>query len=332
MITRRWVLRRLVLLTGTFVAALLIDFTLPRLMPGNPVQTEVTNLIAAGFTLSPEAIKGMYALYGYNPNLPIYVQFYDYIVQLLHGNLGVSYIFFPQSVSYLIAQRLPWTIFLVSIAVAVSWIPGTFIGMFAAGKRNAKFDSIFTPLLNFISSIPNFWLGFLFLIFFAADLKIFPLFGAYSNTVTPGANLAFILSVLHHAILPILSLAIVAMGGYVIHMRNTMVGVMGDDFVLVARAKGLSNRRIVRTYAGANALLPNITMLAISMGAVFGGNILVETIFTYPGIGYLSAVAVSGEDYSLILGIFLIFTIAILVANLMADLLYAWLDPRVSLI
>jgi len=330
-ITRKWLVRRGMVLIFTFIVALLMDFTLPRLVPGNPVETMLQELMQSGITVTPEMIKGIYQLYGYNPNTPLYVQFENYMNQLLHGNLGVSYTFFPQTVSYIISIALPWTIFLVGTATVVSWVPSTFIGMYAAGTRNSKFDSILTPLLTFISQMPTFWLAFLLLLVFASDFKVLPIAGAYSRDVRPGVSWQFISSVITHAILPISSMAIVSLGGYLIHMRNTMVGVMSEDFVLVAKAKGLSKRRIIRSYAGANAILPNVTMLAMSLGFVFTGNILVETTFSYPGIGYMMATAVYNLDYPLIMGIFLIFTIVMLVANFLSDILYAVLDPRVVL-
>ncbi|MGC8614920.1 MAG: ABC transporter permease [Thermoprotei archaeon] len=331
MITKRWLIRRGTIVVFTFVFALILDFTLPRLVPGNPVLTMLTELEESGRTVTPEMIQGIYALYGYNPHEPLLVQFVNYMSQLLKGNLGISYTFYPQPVTYIISISLPWTIFLVGSATIISWVPATFIGMYAAGTRNSKFDSILTPLLTFISQIPTFWLAFLLLLFFASDLKVLPLSGAYSRYVRPGLSLPFILSVLRHAVLPITSMAVVSLGGYLIHMRNTMVGVMSEDFVLVAKAKGLPKRRIIRSYAGANAILPNVTMLAMSLGYVFTGNILVETTFSYPGIGYMMSTAVFNDDYPLIMGIFLIFTIVMLAANFLADVLYAVLDPRVIL-
>lgn len=331
MITKRWLVRRASILVFTFIVALLLDFTLPRLVPGNPVLTMLTELEESGRTVTPEMIKGIYALYGYNPHESILTQFLAYMGQLIRGNLGISYSYYPQTVSYLISISLPWTVFLVGSATVISWLPATYIGMYAAGTRNSKFDAILTPLLTFISQVPTFWLAFLLLLFFASDLKVLPLSGAYSRYLRPGPSLAFIVSVLQHAILPIASMAIVSLGGYLIHMRNTMVGVMSEDFVLVAKAKGLPKRRIIRSYAGANAILPNVTMLAMSLGYVFTGNILVETTFSYPGIGYMMSTAVFNDDYPLIMGIFLVFTIVMLLANFLADLLYAVLDPRVVL-
>jgi len=330
-ITKRWLVRRASILVFTFIVALLLDFTLPRLVPGNPVLTMLTELEESGRTVTPEMIKGIYALYGYNPHESILTQFLSYMGQLIRGNLGISYSYYPQTVSYLISISLPWTVFLVGSATVISWLPATYIGMYAAGTRNSKFDAILTPLLTFISQVPTFWLAFLLLLFFASDLKVLPLSGAYSRYLRPGPSLAFIVSVLQHAILPIASMAIVSLGGYLIHMRNTMVGVMSEDFVLVAKAKGLPKRRIIRSYAGANAILPNVTMLAMSLGYVFTGNILVETTFSYPGIGYMMSTAVFNDDYPLIMGIFLVFTIVMLLANFLADLLYAVLDPRVVL-
>jgi len=181
--------------------ALLLDFTLPRLVPGNPVLTMLTELEESGRTVTPEMIKGIYALYGYNPHESILTQFLSYMGQLIRGNLGISYSYYPQTVSYLISISLPWTVFLVGSATVISWLPATYIGMYAAGTRNSKFDAILTPLLTFISQVPTFWLAFLLLLFFASDLKVLPLSGAYSRYLRPGPSLAFIVSVLQHAIL-----------------------------------------------------------------------------------------------------------------------------------
>lgn len=249
---------------------------------------------------------------------------------LFHGNLGLSRTFRIPVVE-IIKKALPWTVLITTSSVVISFTIGVLLGTTVAWRRKSVLEPIISLYATITQAIPSFLIGLMLLVFFGVNLRWFPMRGAYGPDVNPGFNLPFIIDVLHHAALPILAFSLQAVGGWALGMKASAVGVLGEDYINVARAKGLSEKRIITRYLGKNAILPLITNLAITLGAMLGGSMLVETIFGYPGLGYFFQKAIATRDYSLIQGLFLITTVAIIVANLIADIAYTKLDPRIKL-
>jgi peptide/nickel transport system permease protein len=258
-------------------------------------------------------------------------QYFKYLGNLLHGNLGNSIQYFPTPVSQIIGQDIGWSLMLGGVAVIISFTLGCLFGIITAWKRSSLLDTILSPAMNFLSAIPYFWLALLSLFIFAYLLNWFPLTGGSYDAINvdPGWSLDYIGSVIQYAFLPALTLVISSLAGWMLTMRNSMITTLSEDYVLMARAKGLSEGRIMFRYAARNAILPNITGFAIAIGAIVGGQLLTEMVFSYPGIGYALFQAVGEQDYAMVQGVFLIITLAVLGANFLADMLYAFLDPRV---
>jgi len=310
----------------TLWAVVTLNFLIPRLQPGDPAELMVRNLAGKNANLNPDQVQAMRAMLG-APTGSLWSQYWQYIGRLLHGDLGVSYTYFPFKVTQVIGQAFWWTVILVTFVQVVSFVVGILLGAFAAWKRNSKFDSVVTVGSTFIGTLQPFWIALLLLYFFGYTLGWFPTAGGYEAS-TPGWNLEFIYDAFSHAILPAVTLLIVAPVGWILGMRNTMVLNLGDDYIKLARAKGLPGRTIALRYAARNSLLPSVTGFAIALGAVLGGAILVETAFDYPGLGRLMGEAVANKDYPLLQALMLLTSVGVLVANLIADLLYGVLDPR----
>ncbi len=321
----RYLLRRSIFYLIALWAAVTIVFAIPRLMPGNPAATIFASH-QQQFQNNPNAEHTIEALLGLS-NAPMPVQYWQYLVQLAHGNFGISFTNYPTPVSAIIAQSLPWTIFLIGLAALIAFFVGTGIGIVAAWRRGGALDSLVPPTTLFISSFPFFFLALLLLWGLGFRLGWFPLGHSYED-VQPAATLAFVGNVLWHAVLPACSIIIVSLGGWLLGMRNTMINVLSEDYITMAQARGLTDRRVMLGYAARNAMLPQITGFALSLGYLVGGQVLVETIFNYPGMGYELVSAVGNEDYPLIQALLLIIVVAVLLANFVADLVYARLDPR----
>jgi peptide/nickel transport system permease protein len=235
---------------------------------------------------------------------------------------------FPLPVSTVIMRALPWSLGLVGLSTILGFLIGTALGAIAAWRRGGLLDSVLPPVFVVISAFPYFWIGLLSIWFFALTLGWFPLLGGYSETVTPTFTWSFILDILDHAVLPAFTILLTSIGGWILTMRNNMITVVAEDYVKMARAKGLKPRRILWQYAGRNALLPNLTGFAMSLGFVISGAILVEFVFNYPGLGFMLLQAVESEDYPLMQALFLLITMAVLMAIFIADVATALLDPR----
>jgi peptide/nickel transport system permease protein len=307
--------------------AITLNFLIPRLMPGNPAEILMARLQRQG-AVPLLSLQAMEAEFGVNTQAGWLSQYFAYLGHVIHLNLGVSVSYFPEPVSQVIASTLPWTLVLVTLGVGLSWVIGIALGAIVGWRRGSRLDNVLIPTSTFFTAVPFFVVGLLLVWILGIVLGWMPIDGAYGSTVTIGLNSAFILSWLQHAALPLFTIVVSSFVSHMLYMRNMMVTTLGDDYVRLAQAKGLSQRRIKYAYAGRNALLPSVASFAISLGFVVGGSVLVETVFAYPGIGYALYQAVNNEDYALMQGIFLIIVIAVLVANLCADLLYAVLDPR----
>ena len=320
----RFILKRLGFYLLAAWVALTLNFFLPRLMPGDPATALFARFRGQ---LRPEAMQALREAFGLTQE-PLWRQYLTYLGHVLRGDLGVSVAYFPAPVSSIIGTGLVWTVFLAGTAVVVSFAVGTLLGVAAAWWRNGWLDTSLPPTLALLGAFPYFWLAMVALYAFGFQLGWFPLGHAYGDDVVAGWNLPFVASVLRHAALPIGTVVLATLGGWMLSMRNTMVSVLGSDYVNLARAKGLPPARVVLRYAARNALLPSVTGFGMALGFVLGGSLLTEIIFSYPGEGYLLVQAVHGQDYPLMQGIFLIITLAVLGANWLVDIAYLWLDPR----
>lgn len=320
----RHLLRNLGLYAAAAWASLTLNFLIPRLMPGDPA-----SIMFARFAgqLQPEAIDALRVAFGFT-NEPLYVQYFTYVGHLFHGELGLSVAYFPAKVTDVIATGLGWTLLLAGAAVIISFVLGTGLGVIATWKRGGWLDSVLPPVLVLLGAFPYFWLAMVLLYVLGFVLGAFPLRHAYSDSLAPAFSGEFVFSVIHHMALPAMAIVIASVGGWMLGMRSTMVGILAEDYITMANAKGLSQKRIMFHYAARNALLPNVTGFGMALGFVLSGSLLTEVVFSYPGQGYLLIQAVRNQDYPLMQGIFLTITLAVLAANLLVDILYVWLDPR----
>ena len=308
-------------------AAVTVNFVIPRLMPGDPVEIMLAKLGQHG-PVTPETRHSIEVLLGADTDQPIWSQYVDYLGNLLNGDLGTSVVFFPAPVTQIIDQTLPWTIGLIGLATIISFLVGVGLGTLAGWKRGSWLDN-FIPVTTMFQSVPYFWLALILLFAFGSIWPLFPLNGGYDvYEVTPGWSGPFLGSVLYYGTLPALTIIISSVGGWMLGMRNMMVSTLSEDYMVTAEAKGLRPGRIMRRYAARNAVLPSVSGFAISLGFVVAGSIVTEAVFSYPGIGSALLQAVGGADYALMQGIFLIITLSVLGANLLVDLLYSVIDPR----
>jgi peptide/nickel transport system permease protein len=321
----RFILRRLGFFVLTLWAAVTLNFFLPRLMPGNPALAMMAKFHGR---LTGQALNALDVIFGVNTHQSLLEQYVHYLGQVVTGNFGTSLFFYPQPVSQVVLKAIPWTLGLVGVTTILAFALGTGLGIVTAWRRGSRLDGLLPPVFVITSAIPYFWVGMMFILIFGIRLKWLPYTFGYDPTATPGFNGAFIGNVLEHAILPALALLITTIGTWILTMRNTMVATLAEDYVRMARAKGLPGRRIMFDYAARNAILPNLTGFAMSLGFVVGGAILIEYVFDYPGVGYMLLQAVENEDYPLMQALFLLITVAVLVAILLSDIATALLDPR----
>jgi len=317
-------LRRVGFYIFTAWAAITVNFFLPRIVPGDPV----TALLARYQSqMSTNAIHSLRVLFGLDKNQSLMQQYFDYWGQLFHGNLGLSFKHFPTPVSSVLAQTLPWTLALVGVTTILSFLLGTGLGVVAGWRRGTWVDGLL-PVTTFLQSVPYFALGMLLIAVVTGPGSYFPSGGGYSPGTVPGWHWGFITTAVRHSLLPAFTILITSIAGWILGMRNMMVTVASEDYITVAHAKGLPERRVMMNYAARNALLPSISGFALSLGFIVGGVFLVEIVFSYPGIGSELFAAVSAKDYPLLQGIFLVITLSVLAANFLADLVYMVLDPR----
>lgn len=318
-----FIVRRLVFYVVAAWVAVTVNFFIPRLMPGNPVET----MMARFPSLQPQAVKALEAEFGTGHDGSLLHQYGQYLADILHGNLGISVTQYPARVSSVIATTLPWTLTLVGVATILSFLLGTGLGILAAWRRGGWLDRVL-PALTFLQGMPYFFLALLVVDAFAVHLDWFPIQQGASQGLAAHWHWTFIQSALYHSVLPAFTIVITSMAGWMLQMRNVMITTIGEDYVLAAQAKGLASRRVVMTYAARNAILPNLSGFALSLGFVISGALLMEIVFSYPGIGLSLFNAVTSDDYPLMQGIFLIIALAVLLANLVADAVYVLADPR----
>jgi peptide/nickel transport system permease protein len=321
----RYFLNRLGFLLLSIWAAITLNFVLPRLMPGNPALIMMAKFQGR---MPPQALHALELQFGFS-NKPIILQYFQYLGSMTTGHFGVSFLYYPVPVSSIISSSLPWTIGLLGVVWLLSVTVGTLTGIWIAWRRGGFLDTTLPVVTMFFQSIPGFWLAIVLVFFLAYQGNAFPMDHAYDVNLTPGLTGAFIGSVLYHAALPGFVVFLGSLSGWIVGMRNNMMNVLGEDYVVFAEAKGVSPRRLIFSYVARNALLPQITSIAIALSTIIGGQILIEQVFSYPGIGYSLTAAVSAEDFPLVQGMFLIIAVGTLVINFIIDMIYGRLDPRV---
>jgi peptide/nickel transport system permease protein len=319
-----YLLRRIAFYLFTAWAAITINFFIPRMIPGDPVTAMISRYQGQ---INSEAVNSLYVLFGINRHASVWQQYLDYWKQLFHGDLGISFTFFPSPVSEVLSNSLPWTVALVGITTIVSFLLGTGLGVLAGWRRGSWADGLL-PATTFLSSVPYFWMGLIAIALFTGQNSFFPSSGGFDPGLVPAWDAPFVGSALRHSLLPAATILVSSVSGWILSMRNMMVTVASEDYITVAHAKGLSERRVALSYAARNAVLPNVSGFALSLGFIVGGTLLVEIVFSYPGIGFNLFQAVGAKDYPLMQGVFLVITLSVLVANLLADVAYLVLDPR----
>jgi peptide/nickel transport system permease protein len=325
---RRYFLNKLLWLLVTAVFAFILNFTLPRLMPGDPVAGIVSRL-AQGMSNST-GMKAVYEQYAseFGTNKPIVVQFLIYVKNIMQGNFGASFSQFPRPVADILKSSIWWTICLQFPAIIVGWIIGNTLGALAAYLKKG-FDKVLMPISIFASNFPAFGMAVILLVIFGVNLKWFPTSGGYGFDLIPNLSWKFMWSVIVHYQLPFWSIVLIAIGGQAIGMRSMSIYELNADYVKYARFMGIKDRKIVG-YVFRNAMLPQITGLALSIGTMVGGALVAEIIFSYPGLGYTLLTAIQGQDYPLISATTMIITIMVLIANFAIEIIYGFIDPRIK--
>ncbi|NUU95677.1 peptide ABC transporter permease [Marinitoga sp. 1135] len=307
----------------TFFVAVSIDWAIPRFMPGDPI-----SLLMSRFAGLPEATERLnsYFTKAFGLDQPLWKQYINFWVALFKGDLGISVFLYPRKVMEIIQGSIIYDFFLLVPAIVLSWIAGNKLGALAA--INKKTDNSIIPIFFFLTSSPYFWMAMLMAWFLGFVIPIFPLSGAYSYTMTPSFSLEFILDFLYHLALPFLSLFLVMLGGWAIGMRNMIIYEMGSNYSKYMEALGASDK-LIRKYAYRNAILPQVTGLALQLGTIILGSLTTEAVFSYPGLGFLLLQAIQNQDYFLIQGCFLFIVIMVLLGNFIVDLIYVFIDPRI---
>jgi peptide/nickel transport system permease protein len=330
-LTKEYVIRRLGMFVLTVWLGATLIFIIPRLAPGDPVAAMVTRLMAqSGYVAnSAEIIEAWRARFGLDA--PILIQYFRFLRNSIAFDLGYSLAQFPVKVEEMVSRSLPWTIGLLAIATLISFIAGNTIGALLAWRRTPALVKNLLPLTLTFTSIPFFMLAILLIYVFGFGLKWFPIGGGYdTRTVTMGLNWPFIKSVIYHGTLPAFAIVIASMGFWALGMRGMMITNEGEDYMILAQAKGLHAGRIFWRYAVRNAVLPQVTALALSLGGIVGGSVLVEYLFSYPGMGYLLYQGIVNNDYTVIQGIVFILILSTATAVLIIDMIYPMIDPRIT--
>jgi peptide/nickel transport system permease protein len=330
-VSLRLVLKRVGIAVLTLFLVTVITFVLLRMTPGSAIQ-QLAQSYAQSNGVSLQQAYGMIGkLYNYNPNEPILTQLLSYLGGLLHGNLGRPMMDDATTVNAIVAVALPWTLFVSSVSLFFSFFVGLYLGTQMAWKRASILEPLISVFSVLTTSIPDFIIGIILLVILAYGLSWFPTSGAYSVFVTPGFNWPFVVSVFRHAALPILTFVLTHLGAWALQMKGAAVGVVSEDFTRAAVARGVLPSRIRGRYVMRNAMLPMVTSLALTFAGMLSGSVLIETTFQYPGMGYFLGQATTDRDYTLMGGLLLVVSVAVIFANLIADMVYSKLDPRIKL-
>jgi peptide/nickel transport system permease protein len=323
----RWLARRLAFYALAIWVALTVNFLLPRLMPGDPIAGLLAHLNPSQLAANPGLIQTYQALLG-GGHHSIWQDYVTYLHRVAHFDFGISTSNYPTPVSEVIGRTLPYSIFLVGVAFLLAFAVGTAIGMMAAWRRGGFVDSVLVPAFMTVGAFPAFFTALLGLYFLGLELNWFPIQHAYDTGLSPGFNWTFLSSALRHSELPILVVVAAYAGGWVLNMRTVMINTIGEDYVTMAHAKGLRDRRVMTRYAGRNAILPPLNGFAALFASAVGGLVFIEYVFSYPGAGYTLQQAVLGNDYPLAQAILVVLSLCVIIANLLMDLLNFALDPR----
>lgn len=315
--------RRLGFYLAAFYVAITLNFLIPRLMPGDPA-TRI--LLSLRGKLRPDQIAAIRKTFGFEGSL--WDQYWQYLWRLAHLDFGISTVNFPEPTSSLLYYAAGWTLLLVGVSTTLSFAIGIVMGIWSAWHRGGFFDTVFTPINVMLNAFTPAVVALLLWYGFTMEWAIFPLGRAHDMNLTPGWNFETISSVAWHAVLPVASIVIVSFGAWHLGMRNTMINLLNEDFVVLAKAKGLSDRRIRYRYVARNAILPQLTSLALSIGYVLGGAFITEVVFNYPGLGKFTLNAIQTRDYSFIQAQLILLTLSVLIANLASDVLNVIFDPR----
>jgi peptide/nickel transport system permease protein len=324
----RWFLRRVLFYVFAVWVALTLNFLLPRLMPGSPIGGVLQRLSPSQIQSNPGIIKTYEALLG-GGNKSVWQDYVTYLHRLAHLDFGVSTSNYPAKVSTVIGRTLPYSIFLVGVAFLIAFVLGTVAGMIAAWRRGGAFDNVVVPTLLALGAFPAFFTALLGVYFLGLKLGWFPIQHAYDSGLVPGFDWAFLASAFRHSQLPILIIVAAFTGGWVLNMRTVMINTMSEDYVAMAHAKGLRDRRVMTRYAGRNAILPPLNGFAAQFASAVGGLVFIEYVFSYPGAGLTLQQAALGNDYPLTQGLLVVFALCVIAANFFMDLLNLVLDPRV---
>ena len=318
-----FIVRRVIFYLVAAWVALTINFFIPRAMPGNAVQSVMSKFP----NLQPSAYKALEALLGVGHPGSLWDQYWAYLDNIFHLNFGTDVTNYPASVASLLAQTIPWTITLVGTATVIAFLVGTVLGVVAGWRHGGWLDRVL-PGLMFFQAVPYFFLALILLELLAVRGHLLPVGQGYSGGLVPGWHWDFLGSAVYHSLLPAFTIVIASVAGWMLQMRNVMITTIGEDYMLAAQAKGLSNRRVMFNYAARNALLPQLQGFGLAVGFVVSGAIVMEIVFSYPGIGLLLLNAVTSNDFPLMQAVFLVITFAVLLANLLVDLIIVAVDPR----
>ena len=318
-----FILRRLTFYAVAAWVALTINFFIPRAMPGNAVES----IMAKFPDLQPSAYRALEAMLGVGHPGSLWHQYGSYLVDVAHFNFGTDVTQYPAQVSTLLGESIPWTLTLVGTATVIAFGIGTALGIAAGWRHGGALDRAL-PALMFLQAMPYFFFALILLELFASKLHVFPLGQGYGEGLVPGWHWSFIGSAIYHSLLPALTIVLTSIAGWMLQMRNVMITTIGEDYVIAGQAKGLHNRRVIFTYAARNAILPQLQGFGLALGFVVSGALVMEIVFSYPGIGELLLNAVTSNDYPLMQAIFLVITFAVLVANMIIDLVIVFVDPR----
>jgi peptide/nickel transport system permease protein len=331
---RSYYVRKVFKMVFTIFAVTTLIFFLIRLLPGDPVEQYVNQLVVQYGIPVHEARDQAASLFAIDLNRPLHLQYIEFMRNLLRGNLGTSILSPGTPVTAIIAKFLPWTIFSVGTGLMISFVLGILLGLFMAYRRDSILDHILTIFASVFSSVPNYLTAILLVVWLGVQWKIAPIAqmrGSLSPGMQPHLSWAFIQDVFFHAALPIATYVLTSIGFWMITMKSSSISTLGEDYVTVARARGLKDTRITTAYVGRNASLPLFTQLAIITGLAMGGSFLIEQIFRYQGIGFILGDSIARRDYTVMQGVFLVITASVVLANFFADILYSWLDPRIKL-
>ncbi len=325
----RYILKRLGFYLIAFVAAVTINFFIPRLMPGNPVQMYMAKLYQTSGSVSAETIAAVEKLFGFNSDQSLFESYINYVGNIFRGNWGISFSKYPQTVIEALSRGLRWTLFLMANYLVISFMINTLLGIFVAWRRGSKIDNVLTVGGQLLGNIPAVVVALLLSFTFARSetFGIFPSGYAVTPLFRPDNWFQYIGDVYYHAFLPITSMVIISFGG-IMGMRANMINQLGEDYISLGWAKGVPDKKVMFSYGARNAMLPVVTTFAMQIGFMLGGSLITEIVFNYPGLGKIMLGALNSRDYPLMQGMLLISTILMLSANFVADLLILVLDPR----